>query len=142
MDIVVKRIVVNLRKVRINDMGLMLITDMSRQNDKPTKVYRKDKVSSAGNNYSTFSTKVSSKNDKDEWESAFIELVFKKDDQSKITNKCDIVIKSSFPILNTYNDRTTIRWMVMDFDVVSEGEKANNDFVNIPEGIADELPFA
>lgn len=132
-------------------MGLSLITDMSNNNSKATTIYRKDKVSSAGNPYSTFSTKVSAKNDNDEWQSAFIELKFKKADQDKITNKCEIVIKSSFPVLNSYNERTTIQWVVMDFDVVKEGEqptqpsdgKLDADFVSVADDVdSDELPFS
>lgn len=124
-------------------MGLTLITD-----EKNITVYRKDKVSQAGNNYSTYCLKISSKDRDDNWQSAFVNVRFKKG--VSVNNKAKINIKSSFPTIDSYNGNNTISWMIMDFDVVEEGEKpAENTsldddgtpaFMNLEEGM-EELPF-
>lgn len=121
-------------------MGLILKTD-----DKGTVVYRKDKTSKNGNAYSTFTTKVSSKNEAGEWVSAWYELAFKKDAE-KPGNKAKIVINNSFPIVEEYNGNVRTKYMVMDFKVIEEGEAVvspdsrDYGFMNVP---ADgDLPFA
>lgn len=124
-------------------MGLTLITD-----EKNITVYRKDKVSQAGNNYSTYCLKISSKDRDDNWQSAFVNVRFKKG--VSVNNKSKIKIKNAFPTIDSYNGNNTISWMVTEFDVVEEGEKpaenvnldevAADTFMNIPEGL-EELPF-
>lgn len=121
-------------------MGFKLLTD-----DKLCVVYRKDKVSNAGNPYTTYCTKVSSKDKDGNWQSAFIDIAFKKG--VEVNNKAKINIKNSFPVLNTYNDKTTIRWMILDFDVINQGEVKpdgnidSSGFMNIDSDIDDEVPF-
>lgn len=127
-------------------MGLKIMSD-----DKGTKIYRKDKTSSAGNPYSTFSIMVSSKNQDGSFTNGFVDVLFKKADAEKITNKCVINIKNAFPTVSEYNGVKTIKYFILDFDVLHEGEKPapsfeqnlSNDtsFMDIPDGIADELPF-
>lgn len=119
-------------------MGLILTTD-----SKGTIVYRKDKVSRAGNSYSTFSTKISSKTDDGNWISAWYELKFPKNAVTP-NDRAKINIKNSFPVLSEYNGNTQTAYMVMDFEVIEEGTPApsneNAGFMNIPDD--GDLPFA
>ena len=124
-------------------MGLQLITD-----SKNVTVYRKDKQTSNGGTFATYCVKVSSKKQDDTWVSAFIDVVFRKG--VEVNNKAVISIKNSFPVINEYNGKTYIKWMIMDFDVIEQGEgqtvapTPNGDgFMTIPSGLEDEgLPFS
>lgn len=120
-------------------MGLKLVTD-----DKPVKVYRQDKVSKAGNDYSRYSLRVSSKDINDNWQSGFVDVQFKKG--VSVDNKAEISIKNAFPIVNEYNGNTTIKWLITDFDVITPGLSSGlitdaNGFINVPDGDQEELPF-
>lgn len=106
------------------------------------KIFRKDKVSKDGNPYSTYCMKVSSKIN-DEWVSGFFDLIFPKGES--VNNKAEIAIEECFPIVDKYNDRTTIKWYVKKYTVLNQGEASSSDpdgFMNIPDGLDDELPFA
>lgn len=111
------------------------------------KVYKKEKMSKAGNTFYTFSLGVSSKDTDGNWHNGFLDAQFKKADAERITNKCKIDIKNAFPIVDEYNDKTYVKWFVNDFTVEEEGEQAPASSVdefgfstNISED--DMLPFA
>jgi len=106
-------------------------------------IYKKERTGSNGTWY-TYCTKVSSKDKDDNWQSAFIDIAFKKG--VEVNNKAKIKIKNAFPTLNTYNDKTSIRWMIMDFEVIDQGEvpqpqNTNTDFMNIADEIDEDVPF-
>ena len=123
-------------------MGLKITTD-----DRGIKVYRKDNISKAGNPYSRFFIMTSSKNQDGSFTSAYTDVLFKKADADKITNKCVIKINNAFPTVSEWNDVKTIKYFIMDFEVITEGEKPVNaepndvDFVNLDDIDDDEFPF-
>lgn len=102
-------------------------------------VYRKDKVSAAGNPYTRYSTKVSKKKEDGTWIDAFITLGFKKG--ADIAHKSVININHAFETLDEYNGNVSRGWFVMDYDLIKAGETTKNDeFMNI-DGLDEELPF-
>lgn len=124
-------------------MGLVVKTD-----NKPVTVYRQDKTSNNGVAYTQYSLGVSSKDKDGNWVNGFIDCQFKKADVEKITNKCKINISNSFYTVNEYNGKKYLKLFVLDFEVAEDGEKpqdapapSSDEFLNIPDGLADELPF-
>lgn len=121
-------------------MGLTLSAD-----DRGVKVYRHDKVSAAGNPYTMYSLAVSSKGSDGNWNQGYMDCAFKKG--VSVNNKSVIRIKNAFPTVNSYNGKSTVRWMITDFDVISDGEAPApaqspvSGFMDIPDGIDEELPF-
>lgn len=118
-------------------MGFKLITD-----DKPATIYRKDRTTQSGNTWTTYCTKVSSKDMEGNWNSAFIDVAFKKG--IDVPNKSKIKIKESFPTISVYNEKASIKWMIMDFEIVEEGQTQVpdvNGFINIEDDLPDGLPF-
>ena len=120
-------------------MGLKITTD-----EKGIKIYRKDKVSSNGNPYTTYFTKVSSKSG-DEWVSAFIDVLFPKG--TDVADKTEIQIKDSYYLVSKYQDKVSMKLYIKDFSVMGNAAPAQtkapgDGFMNVPEGIEDELPFA
>jgi len=127
-------------------MGILLTTD-----ERGVKIFRKDGVSKNGKNYSLYSFSVSSKDMSGNWISAYIDCRFKKG--IAINNGAVIKIKNAFPTSSEFNGQTKVSWMITDFDIISDGETPNNNgisggiatndagFMNIPEGIAENLPF-
>lgn len=119
-------------------MGLKVVTD-----GRPVTVFRQDKTSASGNNYSTYCLGVSSKDVNGNWTNGFLNCRFKKG--VEIANKSKINIKNSFYTVNEYNGNTYISLFINDFEVVEGGEKKNaadNGFMDIPDGVEAELPFA
>lgn len=113
---------------------------MKLTDDKGVKVYRHDGVSKAGNAYTTYSLGVSSKDTKGEWQNAYLDCIFKKG--VEVNHKAKIKINNAFPTVSKYNDKTTVRWMITDFEVVDSGEStSDNGFINIPDSLDEELPF-
>jgi len=113
---------------------------MKLTEDRAVKVIRKDKVSAAGNSYTQYSLMVSSKQD-DEWVNGFLDCAFKKG--VSVNNKAKIKINNAFPVLNKYNDKVYIKWMITEFEIVEEGEApatTDSSFVDVPDDIGD-LPF-
>lgn len=107
-----------------------------------TVIYRKDKTSNNGNPYTTYSTRVSSKNADGNYVSAFIDVNFKKG--VSVDNKAKISIKNAFYTVSEYNDKTYMKLMVTDFDVLEPGETNSpmvdaDGFINI--GLDDDLPL-
>lgn len=96
-------------------MGLKIVTD-----DRPVKIIRKDKVSSAGNAYTQYSAMVASKDKDGNWHNGFIDVAFKSG--VSVYNKSQIAIKNAFPVVSEYNGKTSVKWMITDFDVIVQGE--------------------
>lgn len=116
------------------------------------KVYAKEKTWSGGT-FMTYSIGVASKDKDGNWNNGFLDVQFKKADESKITNKCKIDIKNAFPVVTEYNNKKYVKWFILDFEVVEQGEGAvggsldefvridDTEFMNIPDGIDEEVPF-
>ena len=96
-------------------MGLKIVTD-----DRPVKIIRKDKVSAAGNAYTQYSAMVSSKDKDGNWHNGFIDVSFKHG--VSVDNKAQIAIKNAFPVVSEYNGKTSVKWMITEFDVIVQGE--------------------
>ena len=96
-------------------MGLKIVTD-----DRPVKIIRKDKVSAAGNAYTQYSAMVASKDKGGNWHNGFIDVAFKSG--VSVDNKAQIAIKNAFPVVSEYNGKTSVKWMITDFDVIVHGE--------------------
>ena len=96
-------------------MGLKIVTD-----DRPVKIIRKDKVSAAGNAYTQYSAMVASKDKDGNWHNGFIDVAFKSG--VSVYNKSQIAIKNAFPVVSEYNGKTSVKWMITDFDVIVQGE--------------------
>lgn len=117
---------------------------MKLTDDRGVKVIRKDKTSSTGKDYTTYSLMISQKQN-EEWVAAFLDCTFKKG--VSVNNKAKIKIINAFPTLNKYNDKVSIRWMITDFEVIEEGEippqtepSGVPSFMEMPEGL-DNFPF-
>ena len=96
-------------------MGLKIVTD-----DRPVKIIRKDKVSAAGNAYTQYSAMVASKDKEGNWHNGFIDVAFKSG--VSVDNKAQIAIKNAFPVVSEYNGKTSVKWMITEFDVIVQGE--------------------
>ena len=96
-------------------MGLKIVTD-----DRPVKIIRKDKVSAAGNAYTQYSAMVASKDKEGNWHNGFIDVSFKHG--VSVDNKAQIAIKNAFPVVSEYNGKTSVKWMITEFDVIVQGE--------------------
>lgn len=119
-------------------MSVKITTD-----DKGIKVFRKDKTWSGGT-FATYSCKISSKDKNDEWQSVWKDLKFKKG--VELNDKAVIQINNAFPVVESYKDTKKESWMVLDFDVIENGEVAAqvdaDGFSAFPSDIDDDLPFA
>lgn len=113
------------------------------------KIFRKERDTKAGGKFTTYSAMIASKAKDDSWVNGYIDCAFKKD--VVVNNKAKININSAFFTASKYNDKTYVKLMITDFEVVEEGEApqppieqgSSEDFINIPEGVLDELvPFA
>lgn len=121
-------------------MGLKITTD-----DKPVVVRCFDKTSKAGNPYKDYCLKVASKDTDGEWHNALLNVKFKKG--VNVVDKSKIKINNCFPTVDEYNEKSYIKWMITDFEVVEEGvsneQKVDVDadgFMNV-DGLDEELPF-
>ena len=121
-------------------MGLKVTTD-----GKPVTIYRKDKTTSSGKTFATYSIAVSSKDKDGNWTNGYLDCAFKKD--VELNNKAKINITNSFYTVNEYNGKKYLKLFIMAFEVVEQGEvqpqsPSNDDgFMNIPDGLDAELPF-
>ena len=104
------------------------------------KIYKKEHDGKNGKWYS-FSAGIASKNMDGEWVNGYLDVAFKKG--VEIANKAVINVAKAFPTVSKYNDKTYIRWMITEFEVVDAGENtaSPDDFMNIPEDVDDTLPF-
>lgn len=118
-------------------MGVTLKTD-----EKGIKVIRKDGTSKAGNPYTLYSLMYSFKVG-DEWKNGFIDAGFKKG--VDLANKSKIIIKDAFLTGSEFNGTIKPKIIVMDYEVLEGGDapKPADDgaWMNIPDGIENELPF-
>lgn len=110
------------------------------------KIFRKERDTKAGGKFTTYSAMVSSKAKDESWVYGYIDCAFKKD--VEVNNKAKININSAFFTASKYNDKTYVKLMITDFDVVEEGEAPVNadipteDFISIPDGVLEsEVPF-
>lgn len=119
-------------------MGLTVTSD-----EKGVKVIRKDKTWSGGT-FATYSLMISSKVN-DEWLNGFTDCVFKKG--VEVENKAIIKINNAFYTVSKSGDRTYVKLMITDFDVIKPGVPLNKPtvdsegFMQIPDNIDEELPF-
>ena len=121
-------------------MGIKLETD-----DKGIKVIRKDGTSKAGNPYTMYSLMIPVKNG-DEWTNVFIDAGFRKG--VDLANKSKILIKDAFMTGNSFNGKTSPKIFVLDYELMEEyvlGKLEENpsadDFLMIPDGADEEMPF-
>lgn len=120
-------------------MGLTVKSD-----DKGVKVIRKDRETKSGGKFATYSLMVSSKDIDGNWVNGFIDCQFKKG--VEIANKTKIKINNAFYVVNEYNGNKYTKIMILDYEVLEEGEQVQTttggeDFLVIPDGIDEELPF-
>lgn len=114
-------------------MGTKLITD-----SKGIKVFRKEKEYN-GNKFYTYSISDSTKDDNGNWINKYRDIRFRKG--IEIPDKTEIIIKDSFPVLRKGNDGTVYEtWMIMDFEFKNKAQD-DDGFMNIPDGVQEELPF-
>lgn len=114
-------------------------------------IYAKVKEKRSGGTWTSYSTKISSKDNDGTWQSAFITVGFKKG--VEVANKAKINVKNAFLSVESYNGNNSLKLVVLDFDVVSGGEgnsgaaainmpiEEESPFMNVPEGELDEFPF-
>lgn len=119
-------------------MGLRILSD-----DKPVTVVRKDGVSKAGNRYTMYSLMYSFKNG-EEWKNVFVDCAFKKG--TDLVNKSKIKITNAFMTGSEFNGNTKPKIFVLDYEVVEGGtapkvETSPDEWMNIPDNIAEDLPF-
>lgn len=107
-------------------------------------VYRTDGTSQAGKPYTRYSTKISQKKDDGTWLDQFINLRFK--GGADIPHKAKITINRAFPTLDEYKGEVTRNWVVMDWNLAAGQNTTpspqDDGFMNIPDGIDEELPFS
>lgn len=123
-------------------MGLKIETD-----GKAVTVYVSERQTQNGT-FKTYSIGVSSKDKDGNWVNGFLPCNFRKG--TEIANKSKITISNSFPTVRKYTDktgteRTEIGIFVLDYEVVEGSQPApapnGDDFMSIPAGIVEELPF-
>lgn len=111
---------------------------MKLTEDRSVKVIAKDR-----GNFTTYSLMVSSKDKDDNWVNGFIDCKFKKD--VSVPNKAKIKINNAFPIVEKWNDKTYVKWMITDFEIVEGGAPSvsvdDMGFMTIPEGEDIEMIF-
>lgn len=121
---------------------------MKLTEDKGVRIYKKERTGSKGTFY-TYSMSVASKDKDGNWLNAYLDCQFKKTDEDKITNKCKIKINNAFPVISNYQNKNYVKWMILDFEVVEQGE-ADTDpnamvnldsFMEIDDSISEESPF-
>lgn len=107
------------------------------------RIYRKDRETKNGGTFATYSYGVNSKDKDGNWIKGFRDCMFKKG--VEVAHRADIKVNNAFEIASEYNGKTYVKVMITDFEVVNEGEQApavdSEGFMNIPEGLDEELPF-
>ena len=112
-------------------MGLIIKTD-----DHPVMIFRDDK-----GKYPRYSMGISSKTKDGEWIKGYVPCSFTKD--VEVENMTKIKINNAFPIASKGEKYVFVSWKIMDFEIVEEekNETPPDDFMDIPSGIEEELPF-
>lgn len=117
-------------------MGLLVTTD-----EKGVMIFANEKEKQDGTKYTLYSIPISKKDDNGKWESSYISCSFKKG--VEVANKAKIKINSAFPTFNSYNGKKYNKLVIMEFDVIEEGETTDKDgFIDMSNIKDDELPFA
>ena len=115
---------------------------MNLTSDK-VRIFRKDRQTKDGSTFATYSYGVNSKDKDGKWINGFRDCVFKKG--VEVAHKTDIKVNNAFEIASEYNGKVYTKVMITDFDVINEGEpqpKVDAEgFMEIPDGIDEELPF-
>ena len=106
---------------------------MTITSDKPEMIFRDDK-----GEYPRYSIGVSSKTQEGDWIKGYVPCKFKKG--VDIPNMTKILIKNSFYSVSKGQKYNFVSIMITDYEVVEEG-KTSDDFMDIPSGIEEELPF-
>lgn len=106
---------------------------MTITSDKPEMIFRDDK-----GKFPRYSIGVSSKTPEGDWIKGYVPCKFKKG--VEVENMTKILIKNSFYSVSKGEKYNFVSIMITDFEVVEE-EKSSDDFMNIPSGIEEELPF-
>ena len=119
-------------------MGLKVTTD-----GKPVTIYANEKQTQNGGKFTTYSIAVSSKDKDGNWVNGYIDAQFKKG--AEVTNKTKININNAFYTVSEYNGKKYTKIFIMDYTVAEAGEtpvvQNSGDFMSIPDGIDEELPF-
>lgn len=116
-------------------MGLKIKTD-----DYPVTVRCFEKTSAAGNPYKDYAISIGTKADDGTWKNGLFNVRFKKG--IEIPDKTKIYIDNCFPIVSEYNGKSYINWMITDFEIDGEVDAPpSNDFVNVPDGADEEVPW-
>lgn len=122
-------------------MGLKITTD-----GKPVTVFKNERTTQNGGKFTTYSLAVASKDKDGNWVNGYIDAQFKKN--VDVNNKAKINIGNAFYTVNKGKDgKNYIKLFVMEFDVVDQGEVPNAaqasgaDFMSIPDGIDEDVPF-
>jgi len=121
---------------KVGLMGLTVTTD-----DKGVKVFATEREGKNGK-YTTYSVGISSKDMNGNWINGYVNCRFKKG--VSVANKTKIKIKSAFFVASKSGDKTYTHLMITDFDVLESGETATQDadeFMKIPEGVDEDVPF-
>lgn len=106
---------------------------MTITSDKPEMIFRDDK-----GKFPRYSIGVSSKTPEGDWIKGYVPCKFKKG--VEVENMTKILIKNSFYSVSKGEKYNFVSIMITDFEVIEE-EKSSDDFMNIPSGIEEELPF-
>ena len=121
---------------KVNLMGLIVTSD-----DKGVKVFANERDGANGK-FTSYSIGVSSKNQDGEWVNGYINCRFKKG--VTVPNKSKIEIKKAFFVATKSGGKAYTHLMITDFKVLSEegtAEQSADDFMKIPDGAEDEVPF-
>lgn len=122
----------NQKGYKVELMGLRVTTD-----EKGVTVFANEKESANGS-FKVYSLGVSSKNQDGGWTNGYIQCRFKKG--INVENKQKIKINSGFFYATKYKDKTYTGIMITDFDIVN-AENPADEFMKIPDGIDDDVPF-
>lgn len=113
-------------------MGLLITTD-----DKPVMVFREDKEYK-GETFASYKIGVSSKSkDGKDWIKSYVPCRFKKG--VELENMTKISIANAFYGVSEGKEYNYYYIVITDFKIVQEETK--DDFMDIPDGIPEELPF-
>lgn len=105
---------------------------MTITSDKPEMIFRDDK-----GQYPRYSIGVSSKGPDGEWIRGYVPCKFKKG--VELENMTKIKIKNAFYTVSKGEKYNFVSIMITDFDI--ESDEAPADFMDIPDGVQEELPF-
>jgi len=115
-------------------MGLIISTD-----EKGVRVYASEKEGANGK-YMTYSLPVCKKDDKGKWDTVYLSCGFRKG--VVVPHKSKIKFSNAFPTFNVYNGKKYNKIMILDYEILEEGETQGDGFVDMSNVKDEELPFA